>query len=571
MRTKRLPADARGSDDLPPSGSTPDFTAASSATADSSLGGPSLTAVFLSVLLVYLTLLFPAHPAAFNISTLLRFPLELPVIVLLLLMIRPGAARWLGGLLVLTLGLLLLLRLADLGSLLAFNRRFSPLLELHLLADGWNLASTAIGPVEAMLVVLLMLTGLGLLAGLLYRGLLTIAHSRGRSQRMLYMLCAGSLIVAATVLISGRTGSAESPVTASTAARVEARVFPEFRQRLRSLLVSIQDQRAFVSELQADPVLDTAQPTFAALHGRDVILIFVESYGRGYLDAERFAAGARQRLLSTAQTLDAAGLGSRSAWLRSPVRGGRSWLAQATLQSGLEIDNQARFDRLISTDRVSISRLFQQAGWHTVGIMPAIQLAWPEGSWYGYDSLYVNADLGYAGERFGYVTMPDQYTLSHFEQAIRHESAEPVMATIALLSTHAPWTPLPRKLDWESIGDGSIYDGSHRFGEPISWKYRKQVQEMYALSFDYTLQVLGEYAARHADDALIILVGDHQPPPIINGWGESADVPIHVISRDQDLLQRLPELQWSDGMLPDTDKESQAMSTLRKSLATLFE
>ena len=216
----------------------------------------------------------------------------------------------------------------------------------------------------------------------------------------------------------------------------------------------------------------SATPTFSALASRDVLLVFVESYGRGYIDAERFTEEAHRRLASTENTLTSAGLSVKSSWLGSPVRGGRSWLAQATLQAGLEVDNQARFDRLVTSDRVSISGLFQRAGWHTVGVMPAIQLAWPEGVWYGYENIYANADLGFAGERFGYVTMPDQYTLSHFENNIRQPSDKPVMATIALLSTHAPWTPLPQKIEWDQVGDGSVFDGSHRFGEPISWKYR---------------------------------------------------------------------------------------------------
>lgn len=563
MRKKRLRENGTCSDEPSAVARNPAFPDRSTALDESTSGSSSVIALCLSLLLVYLTLLFPAHPRDFNTSVLMQFPLELPVIVLLLVLAKGRVAHWLARVLVMAFGVLLLLRLADLGSFLAFNRRFNPLLEIHLLADGWNLASTAIGPLEAALVVLLMLAVLGLLAGLLYRGLITIAQTRGRSRHTLILLTLGSLVVGLVLLFKAGPGS--------EGATVNARVVPEFRQRVTSLLASIKDQKDFIEELQSDTVLDVSEPTFSSLQGRDVILVFVESYGRGYLDAERFAAGARQRLTATQSTLEEAGLKSRSGWLASPVRGGRSWLAQATLQSGLEIDNQARFDRLISTDRVSISGLFQRAGWHTIGVMPAIQLAWPEGVWYGYESLHVNADMGFAGERFGYVTMPDQYTLSYFEQSLRHESEQPVMATLALISTHAPWTPLPRKVDWDNIGDGAIFDGSHRFGEPISWKYRDQVQDMYALSFDYTLDVLGEYAARFADDALIIVVGDHQPPPVINGWGASADVPIHFISRDASLLERLPDSQWVDGMLPDDSVESQRMSTLRGSLSTLFE
>ncbi|MGQ7846870.1 sulfatase-like hydrolase/transferase [Granulosicoccus sp. 3-233] len=529
----------------------------------SASGNSSLIAVGLSLLLLYLTLLFPGHPGEFDGDTLRQIPLEMPVIVLALLLVKGRAAYWLGKVLVLTLGSLLLLRLADLGSFLAFNRRFNPLLEMHLLADGWNLASTTIGPLEAAVVVLLMLLVLGLLAGLLYRGLLTIAQTRGRTRRLLIPLSLISLMIG-SILLYKVEPSRESFT-------ISARVVPEFRQRITSLLASIRDQQLFIGELQEDTVLDRSEPTFASLQGRDVILVFVESYGRGYLDAERFADAARNRLTTTENTLEKAGLKARSGWLTSPIRGGRSWLAHATLQSGLEVDNQARFDRLISTDRNSLSRLFQRAGWHTIGVMPAIQLAWPEGAWYGYESLHVAADMGYAGERFGYVTMPDQYTLSHFEQALRHQHDGPIMATLALLSTHAPWTPLPQKVDWDTIGDGSLFDGSQRFGEPISWKYRDRVQDMYIRSFDYTLEILGEYAAQFADDALIIVVGDHQPPPIINGWGASGDVPIHFISRDSSLLARLPDAQWVDGMQPDDSIQSQRMASLRGSLSILFE
>ena len=496
-------------------------------------------------------------------GALARFPLELPVLILLIIAVNQRIGRWLCILLVFAIGLLLLLRLADLGTYFAFNRRFSPLLELDLVADGWNLASTATGPVEAGVIVAVAFILLLALALLLYRCLRTISQVGGKTRTVTLWVSGLALLLGSASLVAEQRMHKDGPV--------EANVLPEIAFRITDLRKSIADQRTFTSELQNDSVLDASMPTFSALANRDVILVFVESYGRGYIDAERFTAEAHSRLATTENTLTSAGLSIKSSWLTSPVRGGRSWLAQATLQAGLEVDNQARFDRLVTSSRVSVSGLFQRAGWHTAGVMPAIQLAWPEGIWYGYDSIYANADLGFSGERFGYVTMPDQYTLSHFENNIRQPSDKPVMATIALLSTHAPWTPLPQKIEWDDVGDGSVYDGSHRFGEPISWKYREQVQSMYAHSFDYTLDVLGEYAARYADDALIIIVGDHQPPPIINGWGNSADVPIHIISRDKALLERLPDSHWSDGMLPDAMIDSQRMSSLRHTLSTLFE
>lgn len=523
----------------------------------------SFIVLILSIVLVWVALLFPGHPKSFEASAFLRLPIELPALILLLLLAGERTARWLSVVLVFAMSLLLLLRLADIGSYLAFNRRFSPLLEFHLLADGWNLASTSIGPTEAGIVIVLIIIVLLALTYLLYQCLRNISQVSGRARKILLPVCTSALLIGVSGIAAEYHFSYNGPV--------EAKTLPEFYQRITSVKKSIVDQREFVDELQKDVVLNTRPPTFQALKGHDVIVIFVESYGRGYIDAERFTTGASERLKSMDKTLTRAGLSSRSGWLTSPIRGGRSWLAHSTFQSGLEISNQARFDRLISSDRVSVTRLFEQAGWSTVGFMPAIQLAWPEGAWYGYEDLRTNDDLGFAGERFGYATMPDQYTLAHFENTIRQNSDVPVMGTIALLSTHAPWTPLPKKLDWDLIGDGSVYDGSHRFGERVSWKYRSKVQDMYAQSFDYTLDIIAEYAAKFADDAVIVVLGDHQPPPIINGWGRSGDVPVHIIAKSQALLERLPEKHWVWGMRPDDSVESQRMSGMRQILSTVFE
>jgi len=518
--------------------------------------------ILLSLLCVFLVLLFPGHPREFSVNSLLRLPLELPVIVLLLLWARQPAAQWICYALVLAMGTLLLLRLADIGSYLAFNRRFSPLLELHLVADGWNLASTAIGPLEAAGIVVVALLVLLLLAFLLYRCLAAISHLTGTARQQLTWVSGAVLIVGAAGMAAEYHFQYDGPV--------EAKILPEFSVRITNVTRSIKDQKAFVAELQKDTVLDNGSPTFSALADRDVIFIFVESYGRGYLDAEPFTARAQQRLQSVEDTISAAGLSSSSGWLTSPIRGGRSWLAHATFQSGLDIDNQARFDRLITTDRRSISRLFQGAGWHSVGLMPAIQFDWPEGVWYGYEDLRESGDMEYAGDRFGYATMPDQYTLSYFENSIRRVHEDPIVAMMALLTTHAPWTPIPRKLGWDLVGDGSIYDGSYRFGEKVSWKYRSKVQDMYVQTLDYTLDVIGEYAAKYADDAVLVILGDHQPPPIINGWGDSADVPIHIITRDKELLERLPLDNWMPGMKPDTSVEPRPMWTIRTTLSSVF-
>src|SRR6185312_15538385 len=83
--------------------------------------------------------------------------------------------------------------------------------------------------------------------------------------------------------------------------------------------------------------------------------------------------------------LGAAGFSARSAFLTSPTYGGISWLAHSTLQTGLWVNSQRRYDQLVAGDRFTLSDAFQRAGWRTVADDPSDDRDWPEGrSFYHY-------------------------------------------------------------------------------------------------------------------------------------------------------------------------------------------
>ena len=524
-------------------------------------------------------MLLPGHPANLVPGTFARLPLELPALVLLLLFARGSALSGLRAAALALLGALLVLRLLDLGSFVAFDRRFSPLVEMHLLGDGWNLASGAIGRLEAGLGIGAGLALIALACAALHRATGTIARSAGAARRVLAVGAGAALAAGALGLVVARAGGPDA--AARLASRLaSADVAPEVVERVGHMARSIADQQAFVAALDVDPVgTGPDAPSFAALAGRDVGVVFVEAYGRSALELERFSTRTRATLADVGARLDAAGLHAASGWLTSPIRGGRSWLAQATFASGLTVDDQARFDRLLGSDRRPLSALFEAAGWRTAAMMPAIVEAWPEAGWYGFDRVLDGHTSGYAGEPFGWVTMPDQYTLSAFEHRVRNVERDvegdvedaPLMGTVALISTHAPWTPVARVVPWEDVGDGSLFDGSLRFGDPVTWTDRESVRDMYAESVDYTLEVIGRYLETYAKDGFFVVLGDHQPASIVDGWGRTADVPIHVVTDDPALLARLPGDAFVPGMVPDDDSTRLPMSAARELLATRFE
>jgi hypothetical protein len=66
------------------------------------------------------------------------------------------------------------------------------------------------------------------------------------------------------------------------------------------------------------------------------------------------------------------------------------------------------------------------------------------------------------------------------------------------------------------------------------------------------LTVLLEYLLRFIDDdALVVIVGDHQPKFPITLRGAPFSVPLHVLSRDAELLRPLSVKDYTPGLIPN--------------------
>ncbi|KEP68109.1 sulfatase [Thioclava dalianensis] len=510
------------------------------------LSGPVLQGL-MGVLILWALTIVPARPA--GVEAFAHLPLEVPLVVLCLAVLSLRAARVLAGLVALIAGGVALLHLADLGMYLAFQRSFNPVIDAHLIGSGWELASRSFGPIVTAFAVLLVALIAALILWLCARGLGALS----RWPRV-PLAAAAALVLGIGLLAPGLTG-----------ARTGFTVTSELRARATRFSQTLHEETRFVQELRRPEIGPT--PDFAALAGRDIYVIFVESYGRSWLDAPVFRDAARGRLSAVQDRLTEAGFASRSTWMASPTRGGQSWLAHATALSGLWVSGQPRYDALIGSDRASLNAMFRAAGWETLGVMPAISRAWPEARWYGYDVMKDAKGLGYHGQPFDWVTMPDQFTLAR-SSALVAAADRPVMVEAALISSHAPWTPQPEILPWDQIGDGSVFDGTRRSGAPPSevWANPDSIRAAYARALDYTMEVLGQWIARSGDDALIVVLGDHQPAPLVAGEDASAAVPVHLIARDPALLARFSGA-WSDGMLPADALPERPMSDLRGLIA----
>ena len=182
------------------------------------------------------------------------------------------------------------------------------------------------------------------------------------------------------------------------------------------------------------------------------------------------------------------------------------------------------------------------------------------------------ADLGYRGQPFNWVTMPDQFTLAALDRLLRDTPSDRrLFAQVALISSHAPWVPIPRLVPWDELGDGTIFDDMALSGDrpEVVWRDHDRVRDQYRQSITYALETVFAYAMRHADNPpLMIVLGDHQAAGFI-ALDERPDVPVHVIG-PPDLLTQLADWGWTPGLIPADDAPVLPMEAMRDLLLNSF-
>ncbi len=523
-------------------------------------GLPALLSV-VAVGVLWTAFVFPNRFDWFDHKTYLYLPIEFFVFGLALLV--PGrAGQRLSVVLAIILTLGMLLRVADMVTFQVFSRAFNPVFDIAALSDAYHFLSTSVGDIGAFLAALLALVLLLVLGGLAY---LVLAHWRNRLRHH-PRHWTGVMVLG--VVLWGVLSAAGWP-------RASRYFHDQLVWHGHGVLESLVDLREFRGIVDQDVYAKTpGEDLFGKLRGKDVLVVFVESYGRTLVDKQEYAQAFRPHLTAATQTLASAGFAARSAYLTSPTVGGISWLAHGTALSGLWIDNQVRYNSLMMSERPSLVRLFARAGWRTVGVMPAIGMAWPEGDYFGYEALYTVPELGYKGLPYNYVTMPDQFTLAQFQKFERSvQNRSPVMAEIALVSSHAPWTPVPSLIPWEEVGDGSEFNAQATAGESaeVVWQDRDRVLRQYRECAEYVIDALVSYVTHFGDENLVMLIiGDHQPMPYVTDNTDNRDVLVHLIARDPAVMDAVQDWQWTPGMLPADDAPVWRMDNVRDRVIETF-
>jgi hypothetical protein len=149
------------------------------------------------------------------------------------------------------------------------------------------------------------------------------------------------------------------------------------------------------------------------------------------------------------------------------------------------------------------------------------------------------------------------------------------MAEVDLVSSHGPWAPLPRMVDWDAVGDGSVFadmpaqgqSPDDLAGDPDKTK------AAYGQSIQYSMSTLISYVEtfhKGDEDLVVIAVGDHQPATVVSGANASRDVPITIIAHDRKVMDRIASWGWQPGMLPNPDAPVWPMDAFRNRFLTAY-
>jgi len=451
----------------------------------------------------------------------------------LVLALGPRLPRGLPTLLAAVLVVGRLLRIGDALMITYFGRTVTLYLDVALVPELGRLLADTLGPALAVW------TGFGIAAGvaaLVALGGRWLALGRRLGGRERLGILGGLAVLGLVQAGAGTAGGEDAGLLAPSALpRLVEEV--DFLLHVHGLR---EETRAAFAE--ARERLEAAPKNLDGLADTDVYLLFVESYGTTvWEDPDHLARfrPAQERLATTARE---AGYAVRSGALVSPTFGGASWLAHGTVASGVPLTTQLRFDLLVTSDLEPLARHLRRAGHHTVELMPGTKRPFPEGRWFGFEDHLYQWHFGYRGPRYDWAPMPDQLVLDTLLRRFVRDRSDPrpLFAEVVLVSSHAPFRRQPPYVeDWSRLGDGSIFRELDTVRFEVPFPDMTRAGPAYVASIAYVLRCVGGFLERLPRErpAVVFVLGDHQPNPQITGPGAPFTVPMHVLSRQEGLVE----------------------------------
>ncbi|MFT5583370.1 MAG: hypothetical protein ACI9VR_000948 [Cognaticolwellia sp.] len=321
-------------------------------------------------------------------------------------------------------------------------------------------------------------------------------------------------------------------------------------------------------------------------------VFIVESYGQLIFEQPVSGEPITQHLRELETALGAQGWYSVSGRSEAPVSGGRSWIADASLYSGLKISYESVFQHLKPSfvQRRTLPSFLSGMGYKTVVVepkdraRPGVELE----NEFGFDETVFYADLDWQGPEWGWGIIPDQHTLGWLREKVIEPAEKPLFISFHMVASHVPWrSPPPLLEDWRELADQPLGQDHIESEEKKNKKKKKAEQETppsrdeaikrlgryqrvagmqhsgvggiqdekllaYADVVHYDLEALAQHLQAEGSERpmLVVIMGDHQPPFLAKRMGFG--VPVHVLATDPALLVEFEARGFVPGMVPPT-------------------
>ena len=531
--------------------------------------GVKVVLTILAALVVWVALVAPYEPGDLTLNAFFRIPLEGLVLIAVASVLPRIPRRILAVSCGLVLTVVVVLKVINYEMFTLYDRPYDPLGDTSQLGNGIETLRSLVGGTEAKLIEVAAVAGTVLVAVVLVLAMLRLTRVAADNRRWALRALTGVGAVWALCWALGTQLISHTPIASTLSASLVV-------NEVNALRADIHDQAVFAKQINHDPERNIpANQLLTSLRGKDVLLVFIEAYGQQAVEGRSFSPEVDAALAEGNKRLASAGFSSRSGFLDSATYGGISWLAHSSLQAGLWVDNQDRYNQLITAKRFTLAQAFKEAGWRTVADDPSNDRPWPQGkAFYHYDQIYNRYQVGYDGPTFTYASMPDQYMFSALQRLeLSKPHRQPLFAEVDTISSHMPWNRIPEPIGWNQVGNGSIYNETPMIHETGAfWSTPSRVQAAYGTSIVYALNTLTSFVQHYGNKNLVMIVlGDHQPLPIVSGTNSNHDVPISIIAHDPKVLKQIGSWGWNPGLKPSPNAPVWPMSAFRNKFLTAFD
>lgn len=285
----------------------------------------------------------------------------------------------------------------------------------------------------------------------------------------------------------------------------------------------------------------------------NIIVIFIESYGKIVLDQPYLLAGYGKKMQEKQRSIETSGYHSVSALSRSPVTGGGSWLSYTSFGIGYHLEYQSLFFSILNNEKfrnyTHFYKWLHDQGYLNYRLNPQYDnnkftIPWDlYTSFFSVDKWIRFKDLNYKGILYGFgPSPPDQYSLNYGLKFIKDNNSEPFSLFFISKNSHTPFfRPYKIKADWNAWNEIEGVDQPARF-------FLKPTLENYLKAITYQLDYIFQIIEHGEGNDVYIIIGDHQPPALT---AQGFETPVHIISKDSTFIKGFENYGLTSGLLPD--------------------